>query len=66
MHADLFADPAVLADVVAVMSERPGRVVATVEIDLPRPRPSDVLRSERFHEFVDEITALIFGSRVDD
>ena len=37
-----------LADRVVVLSERPGRVVADVAIDLPRPRALDVMGEERF------------------
>ena len=35
-----------LSDVVYVMSARPGRIVERVDIDLPRPRPLDLLDSE--------------------
>jgi NitT/TauT family transport system ATP-binding protein len=37
-----------LADVVVVMSSRPGRIVEVVDIDLERPRDTDVRATERF------------------
>lgn len=37
-----------LSDVVLVMSARPGRIVETIPIDLPRPRDLDVIGSENF------------------
>ena len=37
-----------LADRVLVFSERPGRVVADLAIDLPRPRQLAIMGSERF------------------
>ena len=51
-----------LADSVVVMSPRPGRVRAVVEIDLDRPRSPQTLRSARFHELTDELTTLLFAS----
>ncbi len=39
-----------LSDEVWVMSHRPGRIKAVVEIDLPRPRNADTLTAPRFHE----------------
>lgn len=50
-----------LSDTVAVMSPRPGRIIANVEIDLPRPRTIDVLRTPEFHDLHDRVLGLLFG-----
>jgi len=51
-----------LADRVAVMSPRPGRIVQTVDVPLPRPRPLDAKEDARFHQTVHAIRGL-FRSR---
>src|SRR5881296_3809460 len=44
-----------LSDRIVVMTYRPGRVKRMVDIDLPRPRSSDVVSSEAFGRYVAQI-----------
>jgi NitT/TauT family transport system ATP-binding protein len=46
-----------LADRILVMTYRPGRVKRMVEIDLPRPRTSEIVTSEAFGRYVAQIWA---------
>lgn len=56
-------EAAYLADVVFVMSARPGRIVATHRIDLPRPRPLDLTFEPKFVEIVQKIRNEIAHAR---
>ncbi|HVV91097.1 MAG TPA: ABC transporter ATP-binding protein, partial [Solirubrobacterales bacterium] len=49
---------------VSVLSSRPGRVKATVDVDLPRPRDVEVLAGRRFAELVAEVLELVHGEAV--
>ncbi len=44
-----------LADRILVMSYRPGKVKRIVDIDLPRPRSSEIVSSEAFGRYVAQI-----------
>jgi NitT/TauT family transport system ATP-binding protein len=48
-----------LSDLVLVMSPRPGRIVDTIPIDLPRPRDLDLIGSEMFGRLRNHIWHLI-------
>ena len=52
---DGYARAVLLSDRVLVMSPRPGRIVADITIDLPRPRTAEMTTSAIFHAFVDRI-----------
>ena len=43
------------------MSERPGRIVATYDIDLPRPRPLDVMGTEAFAHYARQLRAHFYA-----
>ena len=48
-----------LSDRVLVMSARPGRILADIAIDLPRPRQLEIKRTPEFIRYADEIWGLI-------
>jgi NitT/TauT family transport system ATP-binding protein len=50
-----------LSDRVIVMSERPGSISAIYDIDLPRPRPLDVMGTEQFASYARTLRAHFFA-----
>lgn len=48
-----------LSDRVAVMTDRPGRICETIDIDLERPRDTDLIGSEAFNDAQSQIWELI-------
>lgn len=56
------AEAVALSDRVVVLSPRPGRIIADLKIDLPRPRDVRALQS---HETFHELVAQLWGTLVD-
>jgi NitT/TauT family transport system ATP-binding protein len=52
-----------LADRIFVMSARPGRVIVTREVDIPRPRDLEVTYSAGFGDIVHELRGHIAEAR---
>ena len=50
-----------LADTVYVMGRRPGRILERVDIDLPRPRSGELMRSPEFHSLADHLAEVLFS-----
>jgi NitT/TauT family transport system ATP-binding protein len=48
-----------LSDRVLVMSFRPGKVKEVMEIDLPRPRTSEIISTDQFGRYVGAIWQLL-------
>lgn len=53
------AEAVILSDIVHVMSARPGRIVRSIAIDLPRPRTLDMGALPQFGAYVIEIRQLL-------
>jgi NitT/TauT family transport system ATP-binding protein len=50
-----------LADRVAVLGGRPGRIVGTVAVSFARPRPTAIFRDTAFHALSDRVSELLGG-----
>jgi NitT/TauT family transport system ATP-binding protein len=48
-----------LADEIVVMSPRPSKILATIRVDLPRPRTPELTRSEEFHAVADRVSSVL-------
>ncbi|MEM8663502.1 MAG: ABC transporter ATP-binding protein [Pseudomonadota bacterium] len=50
-----------MADRVIVMSAHPGRIVADIDVDLPRPRALGLMKEARFHSAENAVRDALFG-----
>lgn len=53
-----------LGDRVLVMSSRPGQILLELDVDLPRPRPNDVVRDQKFVELKWQLLSALDGVTV--
>jgi NitT/TauT family transport system ATP-binding protein len=59
-------EAAFLADRIAVMTARPGRIMAERTVDLPRPRTSEMIYSPYFQDLVKDLRDQIEQARQND
>ena len=57
------SEAVLLSDKVLVLSPRPGRIVESIRIDLPRPRNIDMLNSQRAGRYMSDIRETLTSSR---
>jgi NitT/TauT family transport system ATP-binding protein len=60
------AEAVFLSTRVVVMSPRPGRVTAVVDVDLPQPRTAETREEPRFFELVTEVRERLHASGADE
>ena len=53
------AEAVALSDRVIVLSPRPGRVAADIDVELPRPRTEEIERSTEFLDYADHLRGLL-------
>jgi NitT/TauT family transport system ATP-binding protein len=51
-----------LGDRVCVFGPRPGRIVAEVAVNIPKPRPASVRRDPALIELVDRVSDALYSS----
>lgn len=56
------AEAVLMADRVFVMSARPGQISREVQVDLPRPRSLEMMRSHGFFDLENQVREALFGS----
>ncbi|WP_067466538.1 hypothetical protein [Actinomadura macra] len=59
------AEAVLLSDTVVLMSPRPGTILDTITIDLPRPRTPDILHDTAFHTLCDQLSEKLFTTNGD-
>jgi NitT/TauT family transport system ATP-binding protein len=50
-----------LADKIVLLTPRPSHVQAVIELDFPRPRTAEILRTPEFHAIADHVAELLFA-----
>lgn len=55
-----------LSDRVVVMSNRPGKIIETLPIDLPRPRNRDLFLSNTFKEYELHLRSIVWAQQQED
>jgi NitT/TauT family transport system ATP-binding protein len=55
-----------LADRVIVMSKGPGRIIADITVDLPRPRRMDMRATPEYIRYREEVSSLLFDETIDE